>query len=70
MRSIEDMKTRGEDQKAMQAARLKEMAGWKHERALTMANLIGRAAAQQNVWRTSESAEDYLARLGFDLTKI
>lgn len=65
-----DFNLSANEQKLEQANRLAALANAKHERALTLANIIGRAAAQQNVWRTVESAEDYLGRLGIDLTKI
>lgn len=57
-------------QKKEQANRIMQLEGKKHQRALDLANIIGRAAANQNVWKTGESAETYLSRVGVDVTKI
>lgn len=64
------MNNSGPEQKRIQAAHLQDMADRKHERAVKLAGLVGHAAAHQHIWETGTSAEDYLAKLGFDLTKI
>jgi hypothetical protein len=49
---------------------LAQIEARKQERISKLAGIIGRAAAKQDVFKVDETAADYLARLGIDLTKI
>lgn len=70
MRSVGELRAPAGEQLAQQKERLAQIAANKHDRAVTLASLVGKAAARQNIWYAGESAEDYLVRVGFDLTKI
>lgn len=70
MRSIEQISQDAHSQRNEQQARLAALAATRHEKLAGFAGLVGKAAAKQDVWLTPETAEEYLTRLGFDLTKI
>lgn len=70
MRSVEQMNASANAQINEQQHRLKEMAVAKHQRVAALAGIIGRAAAKQTIWPVADTAEEYLERLGIDLTKI